>query len=288
MTENLPGGKYARVHLGWIGEGLSADTLAQIFKLSAKPEANGAAELEEKLTVATQLVQEGVFPFDEATFLAQAEPWQAAGYPAIHHSEAFRAAYKPAYRVVDAKFVPYLPLLAKIDTHLAKGNLCLAVEGGSASGKTTLADMLHKIYGCAVIHTDDFFLQPHQRTAERYSQAGGNLDRERLLEEVLAPLAAGKAVRYRRFDCGTMTLGHWEDLPDTPLTVIEGAYSMHPALADFYDLSVFLEVSKEMQERRLAQRNSPAMAQRYLNEWIPMEKRYFDVYDIKRRCDLVL
>ena len=27
LTELLPGGKYARVHLGWLGEGLSADTL---------------------------------------------------------------------------------------------------------------------------------------------------------------------------------------------------------------------------------------------------------------------
>ena len=288
LTELLPGGKYARAHLGWLGEGLSADTLARIFRMSAKSEENGVTDLEEKLTVATELVREGLFSFDEAAFLRELEPWREANYPAIHHSEAFREAYKPAYRVVDAKFASFLPLLAKIDAGLAVGRQCLAIEGGSASGKTTLAAVLQSIYGCAVVHADDFFLQPHQRTEERFSQPGGNLDRERLLEEVLAPLSKEEIVRYRRFDCGAMALGQWEELPDTPLTVVEGAYSMHPELADYYDLSVFLEVSAEEQANRIHLRNAPAMAQRYLNEWVPMENRYFETFAIKARCDLVI
>ena len=288
LTELLPGGKYARVHLGWLGEGLSADTLARIFRLSARTEENGAADLEEKLTVAAQLVREGAFTFDETAFLAELGVWRGANCPAIHHSDAFRQIYHPAYRVVDAKFAAYLPLFAKIDAGLANGRLRLAIEGGSASGKTTLAAMLEEIYGCAVVHTDDFFLQPSQRTAQRLSQPGGNLDRERLAEEVLAPLSGEELGRYRRFDCSTMTLGQWEKLPDTPLTVIEGAYSMHPELAKYYDLSVFLAVSPEEQARRIHQRNSPAMARRYLNEWIPMENRYFEAFAVRTRCNLVL
>ena len=288
LTELLPGKKYARVHLGWLGKGLRADTLAKMFRMSARAEENGAADLEEKLTAATELVREGVFSFDEPSFLAELEPWRAAGYPAIHHSEVFRQVYQPAYRVVDARFVHYLPLFAKIDAGLAKGRLRLAIEGGSASGKTTLAALLRSVYGCAVIHTDDFFLQAHQRTAQRLSQPGGNLDRERLMEEVLAPASKGQTVRFRPFDCSTMTLGQWEELPDTPLTVVEGAYSMHPELSDYYDLSVFLEISPEEQARRIYLRNSPAIAARYLAEWIPMENRYFDSFDVKKRCDLVL
>ena len=289
LTELLPGEKYARVHLGWLGKGLRADTLAKMFRMSARAEENGAADLEEKLTVATELVREGVFSFDEPALLAELEPWRAAGYPAIHHSEVFRQAYQPAYRVLDARFAQYLPLLARIDADLlAKGRLMLAIEGGSASGKSTLANLLQSIYGCAVVHADDFFLQPHQRTAERFSQPGGNLDRERLLEEVLIPASKGNTVRFRCFDCSTMTLGQWKELPDTPLTVIEGAYSMHPELSDYYDLSVFLDVLPEEQARRIRLRNTPAIAERYLTEWVPMEKRYFEHYDIKNRCDLVI
>lgn len=288
LTEYLPGGKYARVHLGWLGQGLSANTLAQLFRLSARREENAAVALEDLLAQARAMVSQGMFGFDEAVYATELESWQAAGYPAIHHSEAFREAYKPAYRVVDAKFAPFLPLLAKIDAGLAVGRLRLAIEGGSASGKTTLGAMLADIYGCAVVHTDDFFLQPAQRTAERFSQPGGNLDRERLLAEVLLPLSMGSQISYRPFDCCTMTLGEVKNLPKTRLTVIEGAYSMHPELADYYDLSVFLEVSAEEQANRIQLRNAPAMAQRYLNEWVPMENRYFETFAIKARCDLVI
>ena len=53
---------------------------------------------------------------------------------------------------------------------------------------------------------DDFFLRPEQRTPERFSEPGGNVDRERFLSEVLLPLRQGEAVDYRRFDCATFTI----------------------------------------------------------------------------------
>ena len=40
----------------------------------------------------------------------------------------------------------------------------VAIEGGSASGKRTLAQRLAEQIDCNVFHMDDFFLQPHQRT----------------------------------------------------------------------------------------------------------------------------
>lgn len=288
LAQILDGGKYARVHLGWLHNGLTAQTLGRLFVLSAKGEEEGLADLTEKLAVAEELARAGEFPFSYDAFATALARWKEAGYPPLHHSESYRDAYRPSYRVLDAKYVQYLPLFARIDAGLAKGKLRLAIEGGSASGKTTLAALLQSVYGCAVVHTDDFFLQPFQRTAERLSQSGGNLDRERLLEEVLAPLAGEEPVRYRRFDCNTMTLGQREKLPDTPLTVIEGAYSMHPELAKYYDLSVFLSVSPEEQVHRIHLRNSPAMVRRYLNQWIPMENRYFEAFAVKTRCDLLL
>lgn len=288
LVQILDGGKYARVHLGWLHNGLTAQTLGRLFALSSKREEEGLADLTEKLAVAEELARAGEFPFSYDAFATALARWREAGYPPLHHSESYRNAYRPSYRVLDAKYVQYLPLLAMIDGGLAKGRLRLAIEGGSASGKTTLAALLQSVYGCAVVHTDDFFLQPSQRTADRLSQPGGNLDRERLLEEVLVPLSKGQSVFYRPFYCATMTLGQREELPETPLTVIEGAYSMHPELSDYYDMSVFLEVSPEEQARRIDQRNSPLMARRYLNEWIPMERRYFESFDIKKCCDLVL
>jgi uridine kinase len=183
----------------------------------------------------------------------------------------------------------FLPLFLQVDRMQKQSeNVTLAIEGGSASGKTTLSKLLEKVYSSTVLHMDDFFLRPQQRTPERFLQPGGNVDWERFLEEVLTPLKKRESVSYRRFDCRTFALEPPVMLTPTKLTVIEGAYSMHPQLEDYYDLSVFLDISSKHQETRIRKRNVPAMAERFFQEWIPMERHYFEATGAKERCDLVV
>lgn len=186
------------------------------------------------------------------------------------------------------KNVKFLPLFTRLDELLEKGRVILAIEGGSASGKTTLGEMLREIYGCTVFHTDDFFLRPEQRTPERYAEAGGNIDRERFLEEVLVPLSRNEAVNYRRFDCSTFTLSSAVEIVPEKLTVIEGAYSMHPSFSEYYDISVFLNISPEFQRERILKRNSPQDAERFFNQWIPLEREYFSKLQIQKNCSMTV
>ena len=151
---------------------------------------------------------------------------------------------------------------------------------------TTLSRILAEVYECTVLHMDDFFLQPHQRTALRLAEPGGNVDRERFLQEVLLPLSRGESLRYRPFNCGTMELQEPVTVNPGRLTVIEGAYSMHPELEKFYDLSVFLSVSPQLQRERILRRNGEQWARRFFEEWIPMEQKYFDTFGIPARCAL--
>lgn len=281
-------GDYSRAHLSWIKKGLSPKTLARLFFLSAKAEAEGALRLEAKLTIAAELISEGRLPFSYSEFAAAADKWKRDGFPPLHHSESFRDEYRPAYRVIWNGYVPYLPLFAEIDKRLAEGSLTLAIEGGSASGKSTLGAMLKDIYGCTLFHMDDFFLRPEQRTPERFAEPGGNVDRERFLDQVLLPLSENKDVVYQKYDCGTCSLLPPEKISPTPLTVIEGAYSMHPDLADHYGFSVFLDISPELQRKRISKRNSPPLAKRFFEEWIPLEVKYFDALRVKERCDMIL
>lgn len=121
------------------------------------------------------------------------QAYRQAGCPICRHTPAFHQAYEPAYRVIRREYVWLLPLLGAIDRKRDGTNrLLVALEGGSASGKTTLAALLEAVYGCSVFHMDDFFLRPEQRTPERYAQPGGNVDRERFWQEVLEPLAPGR------------------------------------------------------------------------------------------------
>ena len=276
-------GEYTRVHISC----LAPETLARLFCLSAKKE-DGLASLEAKLEVAKELVANGDLPLDGEDFSRKLEAWRQAGYPALHHSNAFREAYRPAYRVIANKYAKFLSIFAEIDSLLANGNAIIAIEGGAASGKTTLSGILAEVYDCNVFHMDDFFLRPEQRTPERFAEIGGNVDRERFLEEVLEPLKRGDAVCYRPFDCGKWALGEPKTVEPKKLTVVEGVYSMHPDLSDCYDYSVYLDISPEYQRDRIQERNSPAFAKRFFEEWIPLENRYFEGMRVKERCCEVL
>ena len=73
-----------------------------------------------------------------------------------------------------------------------KNPVLLAVDGRCGGGKSTIAEMLADRYAASVIHIDDFFLRPEQRTMERLKEPGGNVDRERFMQEVALPLLEGR------------------------------------------------------------------------------------------------
>lgn len=284
------GGDYCRVHLGYLKEiGLSAESLFRLFVLSAEEPAGDVSALEEGISVLLQLAGGGAIPFSRETMAAAVETWREAGFPACRHSPEFREAYRPAYRVIRWDYVPRLQLMAAIDRLCAEKNRVLvAIEGGAGSGKTTLTRWLSRVYDCRVFHVDDYFLRPEQRTPERLAEVGGNLDRERFLEEVLLPLSRGETVCSARYDCHTQALLEPVETEPGVLNIIEGAYSMHPLLADYYDLKVFLEVDPKTQRERILRRNGPELAERFFSTWIPMERRYFETMGIREGCQIVL
>ena len=286
-TEALDG-EYGRVYLSSLNEGLKPETLAKLFMLSAKKEKNGKANLEQKIEAVKELIGSGDLPLNKNEFEKAVCEWRSLGYPAVRHSAVFREEYHPAYRVIANRYLDFLPLFAKIDALLDNGKAIVAIEGGSASGKTTLAGILEEVYECNVFHTDDFFLRPEQRTPERLAEIGGNVDRERFCDEVVVSLKNNEAVRLRRFDCSTQTLGAEITVMPKKLTVVEGVYSTHLAFGRYFDLSVFLDIDKEYQKQRILKRNSPGFAERFFNEWIPLENAYFAGTDIKKRSDVVI
>ncbi len=281
-------GAFCRVHLQPLANsGLNSRTLFRLFELSAGQPTGSMEEFNRQLTALTQLADSGLLPLQVEDVRAFVATYRKAGCPPVHHSEEFRSNYCPAYRVIRADYARFLRLFAAIDDKLPHRHpLLVAIEGGSASGKTTLAALLKRVYDANVFHMDDFFLQAYQRTPERFAQPGGNVDYERFRQEVLEPLRAQQPVVHRKLDCSTMTLSEPIHTPPKQLNVVEGAYSMHPVLAEYYDISVFLSIGPQTQAARLLKRNGAHMQQRFLNEWIPLENQYFDFYNIPKLCSL--
>jgi len=176
----------------------------------------------------------------------------------------------------------------RIDSLLAqRKEITVAIDGMSGSGKSTLAGDLSKIYDCNVFHMDDFFLRPEQRTAERMQEIGGNVDYERFSHEVLEKLKKNQEFSYQIYDCSQGRLTDYIKVSPKMLNIVEGVYSMHPTLRDYYDLKIFLCIDAKTQVQRILERSGEYILQRFINEWIPMENEYFSKMKIPETCDLI-
>lgn len=178
-------------------------------------------------------------------------------------------------------------LLDLINAKLAeKDFLLIAVEGPCASGKTTLSKDFESTFDCNIIHMDDFFLPFEKKTEDRMKETGGNIDYERFFNEVVCNIKNNAPFSYGRFSCSEGKINEKIELTRKTLTVVEGVYSMHPKFGDLYDIRIFIEIDNETQLKRLKKR-SPEKLERFINEWIPMEKRYFEKFNIKEKCHIV-
>ena len=84
-----------------------------------------------------------------------------------------------------------------------------------------------------------------------------------------------------------MSISETHTLPLTKLTVIEGAYSMHPYFGDYTDISVFFTCPDDVRFARIGRRNGEKKFEVFKNKWIPLEEKYFSHFGIPSRCDVV-
>lgn len=171
--------------------------------------------------------------------------------------------------------------------HTEKGYASCGIDGRCTSGKSTMGSYVAEQLNAVLIHMDDFFLRPEQRTPERYATPGANVDYERFIEEVLTPLQKGEAFSFRPFDCETMSLMDPVSVPASSIVIIEGSYSMRPDLRSFYDLKVFLDVDPDKQIERVKKRN-PDHVEDFKQKWIPFEEKYFNAYDVRNQVDMII
>lgn len=157
----------------------------------------------------------------------------------------------------------------------------LAIDGRCASGKTTIAAQLETMLPCSVFHMDDFFLPVEKRS----SMPGGNIDYERICKEILQPCKSGCAsIGFHPFDCHTQNFLQIRKKDIKPFVIVEGSYSCHPLLFDYFHLHIFLTVDESEQKNRIISRNGEKGWIMFREKWIPLEEEYFSKYDILQKC----
>lgn len=274
-----------RVYLPVLFRGMKAEVLNELFVQSANRKKGSVEGLEEKINAFKKVCAQGMFHFEKQAVDDFFETWKDAGYPMQSHTAIYREAYYPAYRVMELSAVKVWDVIEVIEK--ADKPFIVAIDGMSASGKSTLGELLKKNYPEAnLFHMDDYFLQPHQRTEERMAEAGGNVDYERMEAEIVSKLSDKEGLSYRPYNCQTQSLEEAVFVEWKPLVFVEGCYSQHPYLGDYYDFGVFCEISPEEQIERIRKRNGEFMLKRFAEEWIPRENQYFEKYMIKEKSGL--
>lgn len=278
-----------RCNIGaWKYRKLPPQWLFEMFAHTAQYQHNGGeADFFSNLEIAHKLVREGCFCFSEQDWLNYGEQYQKGGIRPVHHSKQYRDKAKPAYRLICQRYIRLLPILEHMAA-LPQGVHTIAIEGRSASGKTTMASMLADITGAGVIHMDDFFLPPELRSSTRLQEPGGNVHYERFRDEILPKLGSDRAFSYRRFDCGRMAYGADREVASSCWRIAEGAYSCHPFFGDYASLRFFSDVSQEEQLQRIRNRDGEKMMLMFQERWIPMEEKYFCTFAIKDHCIAIL
>jgi uridine kinase len=176
----------------------------------------------------------------------------------------------------------------------------VALDGGSAAGKSTLATMIVREFDAALIQSDDFFAAEitddgweARSAAEKARDA---IDWKRLRAEALEPLRAGEPARWHAFDfdAGVRPDGTYAMRTDfverkpSAVIVLDGAYATRPELGDSIDLAVLVDAPAGVRRARLAAREEKSWLAAWHARWDDAEAYYFTHVRPASSFDLVV
>jgi uridine kinase len=152
----------------------------------------------------------------------------------------------------------------------------VCIDGPSGSGKTTLAARLvAALDDPPVLHMDDV-----------YPGWDGLAAAVPLLhEQVVAPLVAGRAARYRRYDWHRGEFAEAHDLGTPPLLVVEGAGCGARVITDRAVLLVWIEAPRDERFRRGISRDGETYRPHW-ERWARQEAAHFAAEATACRADL--
>lgn len=169
--------------------------------------------------------------------------------------------------------------------------ICIAIDGFGASGKSTFANNLKELdSNIKIICLDDFYKEFAKRfkNNEIKSNINQNYDWERFTNEVLIPLKNGKKIRYQKYNWDLDQLTEWVDVLETDIIVLEGTYSLQKSFLKFLDYKIWIDTPKKMRLRRAKERDGIENLDLWVEDWIPSEENYNKKEQPKLKADLIV
>ncbi len=266
------GGGYARLNLAAAKRCMTPELVFSMLEKSVA--ASGSREgFERKIRNISRAAAMGILPCNGDEVVAYA---MSLGEDLPTHSARYRHLYGANYRVITAEMATVAPICMLLsDAGRKAERINVAIEGRAASGKTTVAGLLAELFDGYVISMDDYFLPNDRKTKERLAMPGGNVDAERLKNEIMKERYADRLV-HARFDCHKQILLPPVTEARKQFLFVEGVYSLRPDLRDFFDVKLLLETDRESQRLRILERGGEELLHRYATEWLPLEEVYLE------------
>lgn len=185
--------------------------------------------------------------------------------------------------IISSKIIDRIRSLDKID----KKPLLIAIDGGSGSGKSTIAQIIANQLNATLIGTDDFYaadIPDHGWVNRSYKERAADVINWRSLRShVFEPLMNGITSSWKTFDfnAGMRPDGTYKIdsaviyyLPND-IIILEGAYSCRPELADLINLKILIDVPAEIRHARLQKRENKEFLIQWHERWDEAEQYYF-------------
>ena len=126
----------------------------------------------------------------------------------------------------------------------------------------------------AVLVEGDDFYRSESDSSRSEIEIAGLFDLTRIVSQLLIPHTENRDLRYQRYDWESEALGDWVNEPSGVPLIVEGVYSTHEALRDFYDLRIWVSAPRTVRLSRGLERDGEGARSNWLEVWMPAEDRY--------------
>lgn len=159
-----------------------------------------------------------------------------------------------------------------------RGNpIVVAIDGGGGAGKSTLAAAIRNtLTGVSIVRVDDFYRPLHDdpRAANPEFAYLNHSDCDRIREQALIPLRAGRSARYQPIEWVSGQPIGWVEVERNPVIVLEGVYSMRPELRELVEISVFVDSPRDLRRKRMSDRIQSGTG--WIDRWMAAEDWYLE------------
>jgi uridine kinase len=172
------------------------------------------------------------------------------------------------------------------DRRDARTPVLVGIDGVGGSGKSTLAYAIAERLGsdAVVIPLDDFIVRDRMLD----DSWEGGWDRDRLLKQVIAPLRRGEPVLYQRLEWSSNSLSNPIAVPAAAIVMVEGITALHPALAPYWHLTIWVETDAKVALERGRARDAGNDNAQHWELWSANDARYRVEHAPHDRADLIV